>query len=185
MKEILLDNYKQFTCDIEAKRKSISKEINLLEEKVASARDKYLEDKLDEEDYKEIKKITKCKIEQLEQEIQQMVSESKELDIKTKIENALDSMENLVNLYQQGDLQTKRTIGCLIFPQKVEFDGKSFQTPKMNIVAQCIYQYNNGLGNKKNRHQRVKSSNVGLVNLTGRYPNSFFTDIENILVLTH
>jgi len=85
----------------------------------------------------------------LEQEIQHIVSESKELDIKTKIENALDSMENLANLYQQGDLMTKRTIGCLIFPQKVEFDGKSFQTPKMNIVAQCIYQYNSGLGNKK------------------------------------
>ncbi|KQT27013.1 hypothetical protein ASG22_20370 [Chryseobacterium sp. Leaf405] len=83
-------------------------------------------------------------------ELQHIVSESKELDIKTKIENnALDSMENLANLYQQGDLQTKRTIGCLIFPQKVEFDGKSFQIPKMNIVAKCIYQYNNGLGNKK------------------------------------
>ncbi|WP_128414571.1 hypothetical protein [Chryseobacterium sp. Leaf201] len=46
MKEILLDNYKQFTYDIEAKRKSISKETNLLNEKVASARDKYLADKL-------------------------------------------------------------------------------------------------------------------------------------------
>ncbi|MDR4951201.1 recombinase family protein [Chryseobacterium sp. ES2] len=149
MKDILLDNYKQFTFDIDAKRKSISKEINDLNEKVANARDKYLADKLDEEDYKEVKKITKEQIEQLEQEIQHIVSESKELDIKTKIENALDSMENLANLYQQGDLQTKRTIGCLIFPQKIEFDGKSFQTPKMNIVAQCIYQYNNGLGNKK------------------------------------
>lgn len=149
MKEILLENYKQFTYDIEAKRKSISKEINLLNEKVANARDKYLVDKLDEEDYKEIKRITKSQIEQLEQELQQMVSDSKELDIRTKIENALDGIENLANLYQQGDLQTKRTIGCLIFPQKVEFDGKSFQTPKMNIVAQCIYQYNNGLGNKK------------------------------------
>ncbi len=82
-------------------------------------------------------------------DIQQIVSEIKELDIKTKIENALDSMENLSNLYQQGDLQTKKTIGCLMFPKKVEFDGKSFQTPKMNIFAQCIYHYNNGLGNKK------------------------------------
>lgn len=136
MKEILLDNYKQFTYDIEAKRKSISKEINLLNEKVASARDKYLADKLDEEDYKELKSITRSQIEKLEQEIQHIVSESKELDIRTKIENALDSMENLANLY----LMTKRTIGCLIFPKKVEFDGKSFQTPKMNIVAQCIYQ---------------------------------------------
>ncbi|BAP32266.1 conjugative transposon TraM protein [Chryseobacterium sp. StRB126] len=150
MKEILLDNYKQFTYDIEAKRKSISKEINLLNEKVANARDKYLVDKLDEEDYKEIKRITKSQIEQLEQELQQMVSDSKELDIRTKIENAPDGMEDLVNLYQHGDLQTKRTSGCLIFPPKVEFDGKNFQTPKMNIVAQCIYQYNNRLENRKN-----------------------------------
>lgn len=58
-------------------------------------------------------------------------------------------METLANHYQQGDLQTKRRVGCLVFPQKVEFDGKSFQTPKMNIVPQCICQYNNGLGNKK------------------------------------
>lgn len=65
-------------------------------------------------------------------------------------------MENLANLYQQGDLQTKRTIGCLIFPQKVEFDGKSLQTPRMNIVAQCIYQYNNGLGNKKTDIRELK-----------------------------
>ena len=137
------------TRGIEEKRKSVSKEINLLNEKVANARDKYVADKLDEEDYKEIKKTTKSQIEQLEQELQLMVSESKELDIKTKIENALEGMENLANLYQQGDLQTKRTIGCLIFPQKVEFDGKSFQTPKMNIVAQCIYQYKSGSGNKK------------------------------------
>lgn len=98
IKEILLDNYKQFTYDIEAKRKSISKEINLLNAKVASARDKYLADKLDEEDYKEIKSFTRSQIEQLEQEIQHIVSESKELDIRTKIENALDSMENLANL---------------------------------------------------------------------------------------
>ena len=65
-------------------------------------------------------------------------------------------MENLENLYQQGDLQTKRTIGCLIFPPKVEFDGKSFQTPRMNIVTQCIYQDNNGLGNKKTDIRELK-----------------------------
>jgi hypothetical protein len=73
MKEILLDNYKQFTYDIQAKRKSISKEINLLNEKVAGARDKYLSDKLDEGDGKEIKRLTKLQIEQLEQELQQIV----------------------------------------------------------------------------------------------------------------
>lgn len=72
----------------------------MLNEKVANARDKYFSDKLDEEDYKEVKRISKLQIEKLELDIQQIVSESKELDIKTKIENALDSMENLSNLYQ-------------------------------------------------------------------------------------
>jgi hypothetical protein len=56
-----------------------------------------------------------------------MVSDSKELDIRTKIEHVLDGMENLANHYQRGDLQTKRRIGCLVFPQKVEFDGKVFK----------------------------------------------------------
>lgn len=82
-------------------------------------------------------------------------------------------MENLENLYRQGIYNQRKSLGCLIFPQKVEFDGKSFQTPKMNIVAQCIYQYNNGLGNKKNRHRRVKSSNVGPVSSTGFKPVTF------------
>lgn len=71
--------------------------------------------------------LTRSQIEQLEQELQHIVSESKELDIKTKIENALDSMENLANLYQQGDLLTKRTIGCLIFPQKSNLTEKVFK----------------------------------------------------------
>lgn len=69
------------------------------------------------------------------------------------------------------------TIVCLIFPPKVEFDEKSFQTPKMNIVAQCIYKYNKGLGNIKNRHQRVKSSNVGLVTKTSVSSNTFIDDL--------
>ncbi|MFC3158302.1 hypothetical protein SAMN05443633_110179 [Chryseobacterium arachidis] len=82
MKKILLDNYKQFTYDIEAKRKSISKEISLLREKVSI--DKYLSDKLYEDDYKEIKNAHKTQIEQLELKLQHIVSESKKLDIRQR-----------------------------------------------------------------------------------------------------
>lgn len=78
-------------------------------------------------DYEEIKILTKTQIEQLELELQHIVAESRKLDIKTKIENALDSMENIVNLYQQGDLQTKWTMGYLIFPQKSNLTEKVFK----------------------------------------------------------
>lgn len=60
------------------------KEIDLLNEKVSDARDKYLSDKLDEEDYKEIKQITRSQIEKLETEIRHRVSDKKELISKQK-----------------------------------------------------------------------------------------------------
>ncbi|MCY0976637.1 hypothetical protein PGH12_05670 [Chryseobacterium wangxinyae] len=66
----------------------------------------------------DFERISKSQIEKLELDIQQIVSESKELDIRTKIENTFDSMENLVNLYQQGDLLTIRTIGCFDISSK-------------------------------------------------------------------
>lgn len=84
MKEILLDNYKQFTYDIELKRKSNSKEIRLLYDKVCNARDKYLSDKLDEEDYIEIKMLTKTQIKQLELELQILFQKVKNLASRQK-----------------------------------------------------------------------------------------------------
>lgn len=65
-------------------------------------------------------------------------------------------MENLSNLYQQKDLHTKRTIRCLIFPQKVEFDGTAFRTAEMNAMAKYIYLANNELANKKTDIELLK-----------------------------
>ena len=45
----------KFQTGYNPKESQFQKEIYLLNEKVANARDKYLADKLDEEDYKEIK----------------------------------------------------------------------------------------------------------------------------------
>lgn len=45
----------KFQTGYNPKESQFQKRFNLLNEKVANARDKYLADKLDEEDYKEIK----------------------------------------------------------------------------------------------------------------------------------
>ncbi|SFT35877.1 hypothetical protein SAMN05421857_0364 [Chryseobacterium formosense] len=79
-----VDNYKQFTSDIDAKRRFISKEINELNEKVANTNDKYLADNLDEDDYKGVKKEKKNKLNSYKKRSNIILSESKKLDIKTK-----------------------------------------------------------------------------------------------------
>lgn len=170
LKKLLLDNYKEFTGNIGQKRKSLSKEIDLLNEKMSKARDKYLSDKLDEDDYKEVKTICKLEVEKLEDELSSVIAETKEFDIQTKLDKALDNISNVSKLYKQGDLHTKRTIGCLIYPKKTEFDGTEFQTTKMNTIAKYIFQYNSYLTNKKNRQRIDENSNVGCVTSTGFKP---------------
>lgn len=138
-------------------------------------------DKIDEDDSRDIKERYKGELLELEYKLSVLVASEKEDDLADKISKALDIVTNISERYENASVADKRALVSLIYPEKIIFDGDDFQTPKMNIVAQCIYQYNNGLGNKKNRHRNVKSSNVGLVNLTGRYSNSFFKDLESVL----
>ncbi|SDQ97072.1 hypothetical protein SAMN05421664_2913 [Chryseobacterium soldanellicola] len=92
--------------------------------------------------------LTKTQIEQLELELQHIVSESKELD-QNKNRKCTRFNGKPCKPLSPGRSFNKKNNRVLIFPQKVEFAGKSFQIPKMNIITQYIHQYNNGLGNKK------------------------------------
>jgi hypothetical protein len=90
-----------------------------------------------------------------------------------------------LRLIRNANLIDKRAIVGSIFPEKLTFDGTSFRTAKMNSFAKSIFLIKKELGGKKRGDQNLKNLNPRLVNLTGRYPNSFFADIENVLILMH
>src|SRR5690606_33086171 len=56
----------------------------------------------------------------------------------------------LLTIYK-GQIHTKRSIIGSIFPEKLEFDGKTYRTTRMNVIANYIFQINNGSLQNKNR----------------------------------
>ena len=70
IKEILLSNFKNIEQNLNAQKREISTKITNLTNRLESAREKYLEDKLDFEDYNSVKeyykldtaKVTKIKM---------------------------------------------------------------------------------------------------------------------------
>ncbi|ANF52208.1 hypothetical protein A0O34_17535 [Chryseobacterium glaciei] len=57
----------------------------------------------------------------------------KNTDIKTKLDQVLKVLPNLSQLYARGDNETKKTIMCSIFAQKLEFHETNFLTPRSTL----------------------------------------------------
>lgn len=100
-------------------------------------------------------------------------SDAKTVNINVLIEKGLQSITNLGKLYKEGGIKTKRDIIGSIFPEKLEFDGKTYRTARMNVIAHRIFQIDNELcGNKKRRNDYVNHFSC-LVAGTGLEPVTF------------
>lgn len=149
-------NFKNIHRSLDIKKKEISSKIISLNSRLNSAREKYLEDKLDFEDYQLIKNESKKKIDALEMDLQGQKLTGKSMDIKTKLDQVLKILPNLSQLYATGDLDTKRIIVCSVFAEKLEFDETTFRTPQINSALSSILLINNQLRSKKKEKSLLK-----------------------------
>ncbi|QGA24892.1 hypothetical protein [Sphingobacterium zhuxiongii] len=93
---------------------------------------------IDDEDYLEIKKECKERIESLEEQLSKDGSDSKKINIDKSLDRALQNIANIPKLYREGEINTKRAIIGSIFPEKLEFDGKTYRTARINVIASHI-----------------------------------------------
>lgn len=145
-------NFKNIHRSLDIKKKEISSKIISLNSRLNSAREKYLEDKLDFEDYQLIKNESKKKIDALEMDLQGQKLTGKSMDIKTKLDQVLKILPNLSQLYATGDLDTKRIIVCSILAKKLEFQETAFRTSKLNSALAQIVLISNQLQSKKRKN---------------------------------
>lgn len=151
LKKLLLDNYKKFVQSPMNEKKRISEEIDRLNARLSVARNKLLSETIDDEEYLDIKRECKEKIERLEEQLSKEGLNAKKVNIDKSLDRALQSIVNIPKLYREGGISTKRAVIGSIFPEKLEFDGKTYRTARMNVIANYIFQINNGLLQKKNR----------------------------------
>ena len=151
LKRLLMDNYKKFVQSPMNEKKRIAREIDTLNARLSVARNKLLSETIDDEEYLDIKRKCRDKIEKLEEQLSKDGSDTKQINIDRVLDRAIQNIVNIPRLYSEGGVQTKRAIIGSIFPEKLEFDGKTYRTARMNVAADCIFQLNNRLPQNKNR----------------------------------
>lgn len=157
LKVALLRNYKKHCGNVDSERKSVMGEIDKVNQKLSKARDLFLTDRLDEDDYNEVKSESKRKLEELEETLKGLVKASKDHDLPGKLSMALDGISNLAQRYVVGTLEDKRKIASSIYYQKLEFDGRTFRTPKSNAFLNLIKLSKRQLMVEKKSHQDLKN----------------------------
>src|SRR5690606_20025930 len=107
---------------------------------------------MDVEEFVELKKEYKQKIEKLEELLSKnYTSNPSEQDIQRKLNKALDIVQNVSNLYIDGNIEKKRTLIGSILPEKLESDRTQYRTARINSVFASTFQINNQLRKNKNR----------------------------------
>ena len=133
VKRLLLDNYKKFVKNPFDEKKQIAQEIDKLNARLSVARNKLLSEVIEDEEYLEIKDECKKRIESLEEQLSKDSSDAKKINIEKSLDRALKYIESIPKIYSEGKIRTKRDIIGSIFPEKLEFDGKTYRTARMRI----------------------------------------------------
>ncbi|MFC4688323.1 hypothetical protein ACFO4P_15365 [Epilithonimonas pallida] len=149
-----------------------------------SAREKYLQDRLDFDEYQIIKNESKQKIDNLEMALQNQKLSSKNTDIKVKLEQVLDILPNFSQLYIKGDNYTKSSILCSILAEKLGFQETAFRTPKLNSALAQILLISNQLRSKKKGKTTPKSNFSRQVTPEVHFSNTFIEDLDKLATLS-
>lgn len=140
-------DYKNKTKLYKTERTNILDEIENFNRRYQNALLKNLDGQMEDDDFKEVKKITKEKIENLEAELNDL--NLVDAEIEKLFTSAIKSVANIGQRYINGDIKEKRLIISSMFPENLEFDGTRHRTLRMNSAVNLIYQTNSKLRRKK------------------------------------
>ncbi len=113
---------------------------------------------MDDDDFLELKKITKKSTEKLEDELNNLSTLN--FEIRDLMKTNLKKISNLSERYENGTVEEKRIIVSSMFPENLEFNGSKHRTQRLNEAIRLIYQNNNKLQGEK------KGTNLSFLDLS-------------------
>jgi site-specific DNA recombinase len=144
------------------------------EKKVKKAKSLLLAEIIDISEYQEIKNECEAKAASYRTRQTQHSRTTEERNkIEKTIKKALENLKNIIQLYEDSDVDHKRTIIATLFSDKWLFDGKKHRTGRMSEGAEFIYMRNKELQNKKTGNKVLKNSISGMVPSAGIEPARF------------
>ncbi len=146
-RKVLIDNWNKQSTDLTQERQKSQKEIENLKKKLAYARDLLMEQKIEADDYRDLKNQYTTDLQRLEAKIS--IEKEHSSDINQLIGKGLDSLMSVRNMYASAEMDVKRKIIGSIFPEKMSFENKSLRTGRLNEFVKCIYMIDSKLPKNK------------------------------------
>ena len=147
------------------------KKIIELKQKLTNVQDLFIEGSLSKEDYDQITERYKLGLAELNSSLEEKpVVDHKEL--KEYINWGFGFVENLSKYYEQGNVEAKRLIIGLMFPEKFTFENNQLQTNVLGDVFSLLCNGSKGLKRIKKRDNSKKLNLSRLVTSLGFKPRT-------------
>ena len=154
----IISLYREVIRDIQGESRIVSRsqiakveeEILQHEARLTAATNKFLDDKIDADTYNEVKQRVLAEKKACLTKLD-MLKNPKCADFEPQIKYAMSLINNLSHVIKEGRLDTKRELIGVMFPEKFDFDGKSYRTNTYNKVLDLIYLQTNELRGQKKR----------------------------------
>ena len=146
---VLKESYHEKNKGQQSEQRQILSQIEGLNTRLKNARELFADQKIDADDYRELKQDCTSKITILEAKLTGCSNAEKSID--GLLQKAMGNLYSLKSLYEGGTVSQKRQIISSIYPEKLTFDGFQYRTLRLNEVIRLIYTLDKGFGEIKNR----------------------------------
>ena len=177
LKELVYETFVKMNEDGIKESGRLEKEINTLETKLNRLEERYVFEEINKTQYDKFKQKIALEIKQKSEILSSHSFDSSNL--KKAINTALKCALNLPLLWSSGDLETKRKLQYMLFPDGLgyDFQNKRVQTFRVNSIFTAISCFSDKLGVNKNRNFQNNIENSCLVTSKGFEPPTLRAEI--------
>ena len=148
----VLDLYNEILKDLQNERKGESKkeaaalqnELSTVQKRINSIEDKYLDGDLTKEQYNRMLERYTKEASAMQQQIEMRENPNRS-NIEPKLNYSINLINNIDSYIRNASVGVKIKLISSMFPEKIEFDGKTYRTNSYNKVLDLIYQQTNEL----------------------------------------
>ena len=158
-------------------REKAKKQIDDLELKIQKTQDMYINGVLSMDDYNQIIFRFKSELAELKIEKDSLSEEVDYKELASYIKWGFGFTENLQKYYETADIEGKRLIVGLMFPQKFTFKNKQLQTSEIDKTFQLLCNSSKGFKRIKKRDNSKNLELSRLVTAKGFKPPTLRAEI--------
>ena len=144
--------YNEILKDLQTERKgenkkevaALQKELSTIQKRIDSIEDKYLDGDLTKEQYNRMLERYTKEASTIQQQIEIQENPNRS-NIEPKLDYSINLINNIDSYIRDAPVGIKIKLISSMFPEKIEFDGKTYRTNSYNKVLDLIYQQTNEL----------------------------------------